>query len=57
MILDKQLHGSMDQENGILIILESGEINYFYKDTLEIMNNMDDSMNALFERAKNIKTF
>lgn len=57
MILDKVLYGSMDQENGILIIMEKEEISSVYKDSLEILGNMDESMNALFERAKKIKTF
>lgn len=57
MILDKKLHGSMDQENGLLIIIEEVEMNTLYHDSLEILQNMDESMNALFERAKKIKTY
>lgn len=55
MILDKVLYASMDQENGVLIIMEREDMNTLYTDSLEILNNMDESMNALFERAKKIK--
>lgn len=57
MILDKKLNGSMDQENGLLIIMEEVEMNTLYHDSLEILKNMDESMNALFERSKKIKTY
>lgn len=57
MILDKIINGSMDQENGILIILEQEEVSSLYLDSLDIMNNMDEALTSLFVRAKKIKSF
>lgn len=57
MILDKKLFGSLDQENGILISLEENKLEPIYTDSLEIIGNMEEVMDALFERAKKIKSF
>ncbi len=57
MILDKSLLGSLDQENGILIISENSPLKPIYTDSLEILNNMDGALDALFERAKQIKSY
>lgn len=40
-----------------MIIMEKEEVSSLYKDSLEILGNMDESVTALFERAKKIKNF
>lgn len=40
-----------------MIIMEKEEVSSLYKDSLEILENMDESVTALFERAKKIKNF
>ena len=57
MILDKKLFGSLDQENGILISQEENKVESLYTDSLEIIGNMEEVMDSLFERAKKIKGF
>jgi len=56
MILDKVISGSMDQERGILLLLEREDNNSMYLDSLEIIGNMDECLSGLFERAKKIKS-
>jgi 26S proteasome regulatory subunit N6 len=57
MILDEKLNGSLDQENGILIIFEEVKLDPIYKDSLEIFENLDQAIDMLFERSKKIRGY
>ena len=55
MILDSKLMGSLDQENGILIIFENKEVDELYSDSLEVFGNMKEALDMLEIRAEKVK--
>ena len=55
MILDQKLRGSIDQDRGILILLEEEKKSEIFESSLEIMRNMDSAVDALFLRAKKLE--
>lgn len=54
MILDEKLRGSIDQENGILIIYEDAKKNELFENSLDILKNIDSAVDSLFERANKL---
>ena len=55
MILDEKLLGSLDQENGILIIFENKEVDEMYESSLEIFGNMKEALDMLAVRSEKLK--
>ena len=55
MILDQKLRGSINQDQGILILFPDEKKNEIFDSSLEIINNMNGAVSALFERAKKLK--
>lgn len=51
MILDGKLSATLDQEKNELILFEASEMNEAFASSLEILQNMDAVVDALFERA------
>lgn len=51
MILDGKLSGTLDQEKNELILFDAADINESYQSSLDILKNLDDVVDALFERA------
>ena len=47
----------LQKENGILIIFEDIILDPIYTDSLEILNNMDQAIDMLFERSKKIRGY
>lgn len=37
--------------------MEKEEVSSLYKDSLDILDNMDEALTSLFERAKKIKSY
>lgn len=52
MILDQKIKASIDQAAGILNIFEEGEENLLLTDSIELINNMDGVVDALYSRCK-----
>ena len=57
MILDGKIQGYLDQEKGVLILLQKTELDPLYKDSAEILDNMSEAVKELFVRANKIKSF
>lgn len=57
MILDEKLKGSLDQENGILLIFEEKKLDSIYTDSLEILGNMNEAVDMLFKRSEKIRGY
>lgn len=55
MILDQKLRGSIDQDQGVLILLEEEKKSQIFESSVEIMKNMDLAVDALFLRAKKLE--
>lgn len=55
MILDQKLRGSIDQDQGILILFPDEKQSEIFDYSVEIMKNMDNAINVLFERSKKIE--
>lgn len=55
MILDEKLLGSLDQENGILIIFQDKEVDEMYGSSLEIFGNMKEALDMLAVRSEKLK--
>lgn len=52
MILDNKLNGILDQGNDCIIVYEETKKDECYPAALETIENMDNVMDSLFERAK-----
>jgi 26S proteasome regulatory subunit N6 len=56
MILDKKLHGILDQGKGHLIVYEETEADSAMDKGLQVIANMDDVVTALFTRTKTLRS-
>lgn len=56
MILDGKLSATLDQEKNVLILFETVESSPSYALSLDILNNMEQVVDALFERADKLNT-
>jgi len=54
MILDKKLHGIVDQGSGCLIIFGEPKDNKTYTAALQTIGNMNKAVDALFKRASKL---
>lgn len=54
MILDKQLQGIIDQGKDCLIVLEEPKKDVMYSSSLKTLENMNQVMDSLFERAQEL---
>lgn len=54
MILDKQLNGIIDQGKDCLVVLEEGKKDIMYSSSLKTLENMNQVMDSLFERAQEL---
>lgn len=57
MILDEKLKGSLDQENGVLLIFQEKKLDCLYTDSLEILGNMNEAVDMLFKKSEKIRGF
>lgn len=55
MILDEKLLGSLDQENGILILFEKKEVDTLFSDSLEVFDNINYALDELSIRSEKLK--
>lgn len=55
MILDEKLLGSLDQENGMLILFEKKEVDTLFKDGLEVFDNINLALDELAIRSEKLK--
>lgn len=56
MVLDKKLHGILEQGKGHLVIYDSADADANYSRALEIIHNMGDAVEGLAQRTKRINT-
>ncbi|XP_065896587.1 26S proteasome non-ATPase regulatory subunit 11-like [Dysidea avara] len=54
MILDKKLHGILDQGSGVLIVYDEGLTDLTYTAALDTINHMGQVVDALYEKAKSL---
>lgn len=54
MILDEKLRGSIDQDNGVLIIFDEQKKNELFDSSMEILTNVDAAVDMLFQRAEKL---
>ncbi|CDU85250.1 hypothetical protein YYC_02880 [Plasmodium yoelii 17X] len=52
MILDKKLNGTLDQNAGILILYDDMPDTKMYQNVLEIINNLTESVDILYQKAQ-----
>ncbi|SOV82331.1 26S proteasome regulatory subunit RPN6 [Plasmodium sp. gorilla clade G3] len=52
MILDKKLNGTLDQNVGILILYDDMPETKMYQNVLDIINNLTESVDILYEKAQ-----
>jgi 26S proteasome regulatory subunit N6 len=55
MILDQKLKGSIDQEQGILILIPDDAPSAVFQSSLNIISSLDLAVDALLERSKKIR--
>ena len=55
MILDNRLNGIIDQGNDCLILFEENKTDKCYPFAIETLNNYDNVIDAIFERAQELK--
>jgi len=55
MILDKKFDGTLDQGNGHLIIFDTTESGNLYPNSFEVLDNMNNVVDKLFEKANQLK--
>ena len=55
MILDEKLKGTLDQGIGNLILFRDDELDPMYKNSLQILDNMESVVEALFEKTKKLR--
>ena len=55
MILDEKLLGSLDQENGVLILFENKAVDPMFKDSLEVFENLNQALDELAIRSEKLK--
>ncbi|MCL4419922.1 PCI domain-containing protein [Patescibacteria group bacterium] len=55
MILDKTFSGVLDQEHGMLVVFEEQPIDPVYPHAIEIIQNMGNVLDALYEKATQLK--
>jgi 26S proteasome regulatory subunit N6 len=55
MILDEKLKGTLDQGIGNLILFRDDELDPMYKNSLQILENMESVLGALFEKSKKLR--
>ena len=54
MILDKKLHGTLDQGAGTLVLFEDVDADKTYGQAVECISNMGEVVEALFSRAQGL---
>jgi len=54
MILDKTLHGILDQGAGVLVVFEDSPHDRTYENTLELIHQMGKVVDALYNKAKKL---
>lgn len=54
MILDKKLHGTLDQGAGTLVLFEDVGANKSYGEAVEVITNMGQVVETLFKRAEGL---
>eukprot|EP00008_Paramoeba_atlantica_P009422 CAMPEP_0201489662 /NCGR_PEP_ID=MMETSP0151_2-20130828/23211_1 /ASSEMBLY_ACC=CAM_ASM_000257 /TAXON_ID=200890 /ORGANISM="Paramoeba atlantica, Strain 621/1 / CCAP 1560/9" /LENGTH=421 /DNA_ID=CAMNT_0047875325 /DNA_START=67 /DNA_END=1332 /DNA_ORIENTATION=+ len=55
MILDKTLHGVLDQEQNMLVIFEEPQVDEVYPAALETVQNMGKVLDSLYAKAQKLK--
>jgi len=55
MILDEKLLGSLDQENGMLILFDKKNVDTLFKDSLEVFDNIGLALDELAVRSEKLK--
>eukprot|EP00118_Oscarella_pearsei_P008294 m.41910 g.41910 ORF g.41910 m.41910 type:complete len:441 (+) comp33299_c0_seq2:21-1343(+) len=54
MILDKKLHGILDQGEGVLIVFDDAEEDHTYSSALDAIQSMGKVVDALYQKAKKL---
>jgi len=54
MILDKTLHGILDQGQGVLIVFEDSTVDQTYTTTLETISSMGKVVDSMYNRLKTL---
>lgn len=55
MILDKKLHGILDQGSGVLVVFDETPVDKTYENTLELIHEMGKVVDALYSKAKKLQ--
>jgi len=55
MILDKKLHGILDQGSGVLVVFDETPVDKTYENTLELVHEMGKVVDALYNKAKKLQ--
>ncbi|XP_015750865.1 PREDICTED: 26S proteasome non-ATPase regulatory subunit 11-like [Acropora digitifera] len=55
MILDKKLHGILDQGSGVLVVFNETPVDKTYENTLELIHEMGKVVDALYSKAKKLQ--
>ncbi|KAM7448508.1 26S proteasome non-ATPase regulatory subunit 11 [Porites harrisoni] len=55
MILDKKLHGILDQGSGVLVVFDETPVDKTYESTLELIHEMGKVVDALYSKAKKLQ--
>ncbi|KXJ17356.1 26S proteasome non-ATPase regulatory subunit 11A [Exaiptasia diaphana] len=54
MILDKKLHGILDQGSGVLVVFDDASPDKTYEHTLDLVHQMGSVVDALYNKAKKL---
>lgn len=55
MILDEKIQGTLDQGRDCLIIFEAGEGVEAFEHSIEVIRNLDQVLDSLYDKTQNFK--